>query len=40
MFPFVCNDCKDKNHNLCVDRNRDKVPADCDCQHRLDGRKR
>lgn len=36
--PFPCDDCKSKgsvsDHDACKERNADKQPADCDCQHR------
>ncbi len=36
--PF-CNDTLlVADHQACIERNKDKVPADCDCQHRPDAR--
>jgi hypothetical protein len=31
---MICKNCATRDHVTCVDRNKDKVPADCDCAHR------
>lgn len=37
--PF-CVDGIIANHGECIKRNEDKVPADCDCQHNSNARRK
>ena len=32
---MICSSCVDNRHAKCIERNKSKDYADCDCQHRV-----